>query len=94
MTMSSGLAFDEDYDNFMSDVMWLPIRIFGFGEPIDQILNELEREREAGRYNNYVSSDSGGQLTGGLKWSDHSAVSMIISSEIQPESFCYFANRR
>jgi len=58
LTMSSGVAFDEDYENFMSDVMWLPIRIFGFGEPIDQILNELEREREAGSYNNYVSSDS------------------------------------
>lgn len=58
LTMSSGVAFNENYEDFFSDVMWLPIRIFGFQEPAADILAELERERDPGTYNNYVSSDS------------------------------------
>jgi CubicO group peptidase (beta-lactamase class C family) len=35
LTMSSGVAFDQEYESFFSGIVWLPIRIFGFGEPID-----------------------------------------------------------
>lgn len=58
LTMSSGVSFDEDYDSFFSDVMWLPIRIFGFRESVPEVLVELERGREPGTYNEYISSDS------------------------------------
>jgi len=58
LTMSSGVAFDEDYESFRSDVMWLPIRIFGFGESAVDILVSLERAREPGTFNEYISSDA------------------------------------
>ncbi len=58
LTMSSGVAFSEDYESFFSDVMQLPIRVFGFRHPVTDILAELKREREPGSYNNYISSDS------------------------------------
>jgi CubicO group peptidase (beta-lactamase class C family) len=58
LTMSSGVDFDEDYDSFRSDVMWLPVRIFGFQHAVPDILADLGRKREPGTYNEYVSSDS------------------------------------
>ena len=58
LTMSSGVAFSEEYESIFSDVMWLPMRVFGFQHPVTDVLAELEREREPGTYNNYVSSDS------------------------------------
>lgn len=58
LTMSSGVDFDEDYDSFRSDVMWLPVRIFGFQHAAPDILAELGTRREPGTYNEYISSDS------------------------------------
>jgi CubicO group peptidase (beta-lactamase class C family) len=58
LTMSSGVDFSEDYDNFRSDVMWLPVQIFGFREAAPDILTRLGRKREPGIYNEYISSDS------------------------------------
>lgn len=58
LTMSSGVAFDEDYDNPMSDINMLFIRAMAMGVPVDETLAGLERERTPGTYNNYVSSDS------------------------------------
>jgi len=58
LTMSSGVDFSEDYDNFLSDVMWLPVQIFGFQEAVPDILAKLGRKREPGTYNEYISSDS------------------------------------
>jgi CubicO group peptidase (beta-lactamase class C family) len=58
LTMSSGVAFDEDYDNPMSDINMLFIRAMAMGMPVDETLAGLERERAPGTYNNYVSSDS------------------------------------
>ena len=57
LTMSSGVGFDEDYDSFTSDVNMLFIQIAA-GAPIEQTVAELESVREAGVYNEYVSSDS------------------------------------
>src|SRR6056297_271577 len=58
LTMSSGVAFDEDYENPMSDINMLFIRAMAMGLPAEETLAELERVREPGTYNDYVSSDS------------------------------------
>ena len=57
LTMSSGVAFDEDYDNIVSDVNRLFFTLAA-GMPMAETLSGLEREREPGTYNNYISSDS------------------------------------
>ena len=58
LTMSSGVAFDEDYDNPMSDINMLFIRAMAMGVPVEETLAGLERVRDPGIYNDYVSSDS------------------------------------
>ena len=58
LTMSSGVAFDEDYDNPMSDINMLFIRAMAMGVPVEETLAGLERHRAPGTYNDYVSSDS------------------------------------
>ena len=58
LTMSSGVAFDEDYDNPMSDINMLFLRAMAMGMPVEETLADLERVREPGTYNDYVSSDS------------------------------------
>lgn len=58
LTMSSGVAFDEDYDNPMSDINMLFIRAMAMGVPVEETLAGLERQRDPGTYNDYVSSDS------------------------------------
>ncbi|MEM1431299.1 MAG: serine hydrolase [Pseudomonadota bacterium] len=57
LTMSSGVAFDEDYDNPMSDVNRLFFTLAA-GQPMEDVLASLERERAPGTYNAYISSDS------------------------------------
>jgi hypothetical protein len=56
LTMSSGVAFDEDYSNPLSDVNRLVITL-GFGNLID-VLASLERVRAPGSYNDYISADT------------------------------------
>ena len=56
--MSSGVAFDEDYDNPLSDINMLFIRAMAMGVPAEETLAGLERVRAPGTYNDYVSSDS------------------------------------
>lgn len=58
LTMSSGVAFDEDYDNPMSDINMLFIRAMAMGTPIEETIAGLERARDPGTFNDYVSSDS------------------------------------
>ncbi len=58
LTMSSGVAFDEDYNNPLSDVNMIFIRAFGLGTPMVDTIAQLERVREPGIYNDYISSDS------------------------------------
>jgi CubicO group peptidase (beta-lactamase class C family) len=57
LTMSSGVAFDEDYSNLASDVNRLFLTLAA-GMPMEDTLSVLEREREPGTYNNYISADS------------------------------------
>ncbi|WP_397543869.1 serine hydrolase [Roseovarius salis] len=58
LTMSSGVAFDEDYENPLSDINMLFIRAMAMGVPAEETLAGLERVRDPGTYNDYVSSDS------------------------------------
>lgn len=57
LTMSSGVAFDEDYDSPMSDVNRLFFTLAA-GRPMVDTLSSLDRARDPGTYNDYVSSDS------------------------------------
>ncbi len=57
LTMSSGVAFDENYDDTFSDVNRLFINL-AMGTPMEETLGTLERAREPGTYNDYISSDS------------------------------------
>lgn len=57
LTMSSGVAFDEDYDNPLSDVNRLFFTLAA-GQPMAETLAALERAREPGTFNDYISSDT------------------------------------
>lgn len=48
LTMSSGIAFDEDDARLGSDVMQLPLRLFVLRRPVVDVLGRLPREREHG----------------------------------------------
>ena len=58
LTMSSGVDFDEDYETPLSDINMLFIRAMAMGVPVDKTLAGLERVRDPGTFNDYVSSDS------------------------------------
>lgn len=58
LTMSSGVAFDEDYDSPLSDINMLFVRTMGMGTPLDEIIAGLEAERAPGAFNAYSSADS------------------------------------
>jgi len=57
LTMSSGVGFTEDYGDLMSDVNRMSMTIATNGS-LDDFAASLEREREPGTYNNYVSVDT------------------------------------
>jgi CubicO group peptidase (beta-lactamase class C family) len=57
LQMSSGIAFNEDYADFNSDInRWG--RGFALGSPQDDFAASLTREREPGSLNHYVSIDT------------------------------------
>jgi CubicO group peptidase (beta-lactamase class C family) len=58
LTMSSGVAFDEDYARLRSDVMQLPLRLFVLRQPVVGVVRRLPREREPGDHVRYASSDA------------------------------------
>ena len=57
LTMSSGVAFDEDYDNPLSDVNRLIYALMAGGS-LTEALSGLVRAREPGTYNEYISADT------------------------------------
>lgn len=57
LTMSSGVAFDENYNNPMSDVNRLFFSLAA-GTPMVEAVASLERTHTPGTYNDYISSDS------------------------------------
>ena len=58
LTMSSGIAFDEDYARVGSDVMQLPLRLFVLRQPVVDVLRRLPRARAPGTVHHYASSDA------------------------------------
>ena len=58
LTMSSGVAFDEDYGSVRSDVMALPVRVYLYRQSVQTVLAGLGRERAPGIVHEYVSSDA------------------------------------
>ena len=57
LTMSSGIGFDENYDNPASDVNRLFIS-FAAGSEMAEVLAGFDAIREPGVYNEYISSDT------------------------------------
>jgi len=57
LTMSSGIRFTEDYGDLSSDVNRMSMTI-ATGGSLDEFAMSLEREREPGTFNNYVSVDT------------------------------------
>lgn len=57
LQMSSGVRFNEDYSDFNSDINIMG-RYFAIGKPMSKFARTLEREREPGTFNQYVSIDT------------------------------------
>lgn len=57
LQMSSGVKFDEDYHSFFSDINRMG-RVVALGNSINDFAASLERERQPGTYNHYVSMDT------------------------------------
>ena len=58
LTMSSGIGFDEDYANPLSDINMLFIRAMAMARPIEETMAGLLAVRGPGEFNDYISSDS------------------------------------
>ncbi len=58
LTMSSGVDFNEDYDDPRSDINMLFFRAMAFGTPIEDSIAALQSIRGPGEFNAYVSSDT------------------------------------
>jgi CubicO group peptidase (beta-lactamase class C family) len=57
LQMSSGIRFTEDYGDSWSDINRLG-RALALGSSMDGFVASLQREREPGTYNHYVSTDT------------------------------------
>ena len=57
LQMSSGVKFDENYNNFNSDINRFG-RLMAFGGSFDEFATSLVNEREPGTFLNYVSLDT------------------------------------
>ncbi|MCV2883635.1 beta-lactamase family protein [Aestuariibacter sp. AA17] len=71
LQMSSGVRFNEDYGDFHSDINRFS-RIIAFGNSLDEFTASLERERQPGTYNHYVSIDT-------------QALGMVLDRAISPK---------
>ena len=58
LTMSSGVDFDEDYDNPFSDINMLFFRSMALGTPIEDSIAELHSIRAPEQFNEYISTDT------------------------------------
>ncbi|MCC5983138.1 MAG: serine hydrolase [Rhodobacteraceae bacterium] len=58
LTMSSGVDFNEDYDDPRSDINMLFFRAMAFGTPIEDSIAALQSIRAPGEFNAYVSADT------------------------------------
>ncbi len=58
LTMSSGVEFNEDYDDPRSDINMLFLRAMALGTPLEESIAALQSIRRPGEFNTYISADS------------------------------------
>ncbi|MFT4311865.1 MAG: serine hydrolase domain-containing protein [Candidatus Woesearchaeota archaeon] len=58
LTMSSGIKFNEDYEDFTSDINMIFPMSMGLNKSMLKYTKELDFFTEQGTYNNYISSDT------------------------------------
>jgi len=58
LQMSSGVKFDEEYENLFSDINLMFYQVFGFGQPINDYMAGLKREFPSGETSYYRSCDT------------------------------------
>ena len=58
LQMSSGVKFDEEYDNLFSDINLMFYKVFGFRQPIDDYIANLTTEFPPGQTSYYRSCDT------------------------------------
>jgi CubicO group peptidase (beta-lactamase class C family) len=58
LQMSSGVKFDEEYDNLFSDINMLFYEVFGFGKPMGDYMAGLGSEGQSGETSYYRSCDT------------------------------------
>jgi CubicO group peptidase (beta-lactamase class C family) len=58
LQMSSGVKFDEEYDNLLSDINLMFYEVFGLGQPINDYMASLEPEFPSGETSYYRSCDT------------------------------------
>ena len=58
LQMSSGVKFDEVYDDMFSDINLMFYKVFGFGQPIDDYIAGLGSEHPSGETSYYRSCDT------------------------------------
>jgi CubicO group peptidase (beta-lactamase class C family) len=92
LQMSSGVGFDEDYQDFYSDINRFG-RMFALGGSFDDFAKSLKKEREPGTFLHYVSIDT--HVLGMVlrKATGESIIDYFnnrLWSKIQPEASTYF----
>jgi CubicO group peptidase (beta-lactamase class C family) len=96
LTMSSGIGFDEDYDNPMSDVNMLFVS-FPMGTPLAETIHGQDALRPPGEYNNYISSDSialGLALEGATGMSAHAYLQSRLWGPMGAEADAFWSTNR
>jgi CubicO group peptidase (beta-lactamase class C family) len=92
LQMSSGVGFNEDYQDFFSDINRMG-RMFALGGSFDEFAQSLKKEREPGTFLHYVSIDT--HVLGMVlrKATGESIIDYFnnrLWSKIQPEASTYF----
>jgi CubicO group peptidase (beta-lactamase class C family) len=92
LQMSSGVAFDEDYKRFSSDINRMG-RLMALGGSFDDFARSLTKEREQGTFLHYVSIDThvlGMVLRAATGETIADYFNSQLWSKIQPESSSYY----
>ena len=92
LQMSSGVKFNEDYNDFFSDINRMG-RVLALGGSFDDFAASLEKEREPGTYLHYVSIDThvlGMVLRSATGKSIVENFKEKLWNKIHPESSAYY----
>ncbi|CCK77643.1 Beta-lactamase class C. By similarity [Oleispira antarctica RB-8] len=92
LQMSSGIKFDENYNDFFSDINRMG-RVLALGGSFDEFAASLENEKKQGKYLHYVSIDThvlGMVLRGATGESIADNFKKNLWDKIHPESSTYY----